>query len=70
MPCRHTVGGWVQFYSFITLVLDESRWSMPYPSHFMPTNKPWYSFYRRLGGPWDWSGLDMEKTKSLVPTGV
>ena len=51
------------------LVLDESRWSMPHPSHFMPTNKPWYSLYRRLGRPWDWSGLVVEKTKS-VHTGV
>ena len=70
MPCRHTGEGEVQLYLFTTLVLHEGSWSMPHSSHFMPTNKTWYSLYRRMGGPQDWSGLVVEKTKSLVPTGV
>ena len=31
-------------------------WSLPHSDCFTPWKDTWYSLYRTLGGPWDWSG--------------
>jgi len=56
MPLRHIGGVEVQLYSFLTSAFDEVGWSMLCPCRFTPGKRPRFPFYRRNGGPWDWSG--------------
>jgi hypothetical protein len=37
------------------------------PAALPPGKSPWYPFYRRLGGPWSWSGRYGE-VKIFYPT--
>ena len=50
--------GWVEvkLYSSMTAALEGGEWSAACPSRILPPGKTRYPFYRRLGGPQDWSG--------------
>ena len=50
----------------MTAALEGGEWSAARPSNTLPLGMTRYPFYRRLGGPQDWS----ERTENLVPTGT
>jgi len=56
MSCRHI--GRVELFSCIlavTMALEGSGWSQPYPGCFTLRKGPKYPLYRRLVGPQSWS---------------
>lgn len=50
-PCRHTVGGGLWVYSFLTLALDWGGWSTPYPRRLIQGKRPASSYTESWMGP-------------------
>ena len=50
----------------MTEALEGDEWSAARPDGTLPPGKTQYPFYKRLGGPEEWSGW----AETLVPTGI
>jgi len=53
-------------YSSMTAAPEGGEWSAVRPGRTLPPVKTRYSFYRRLGGPQDRSGM----AENLIPIGI